>query len=500
MMLNSWLRQTGARTAVAAVLMSALLAACGGEDRSAAQESRATRVVNTPAQIAQESADNYDDNVNGLISAKTLKRWKDNWAQERPAGITGNLVILQVSRGPAGAEYIKANNEDVFTYQESSWLEDRSNGVIKTNGIVLSGPSVDALLRRYGINPSEDLIVCATGTGSASNAMTQGRCWYTLRYWGVAAKNLAILNGGNQYLASEEGGWTSEDFSTATSPLKNKFAGSVRDLKEDNIAMHATLEDVINILPLHDANNVNDGVFLWDARSLDQYSAGELLETGLPPEGYDYMSSFQNGGSRQGHPRGAIQLQYTNMLINGGADGRYKSKAEIQAYFDGHVDEAGKGFVDGSLQPVGVGNAYRPGDVVYTYCETAVRAAITTVASAAILGLPTRIYDASMIEWNSMSYIRDRNGNYILPEKSVWRTDVLSFFKPGVQARIAPRNDENATPYIVNPNAEHADKVILEDKAYLRANDPDEGNTTGGSTTGGNTTGGVTPPANPCGN
>jgi 3-mercaptopyruvate sulfurtransferase SseA len=477
-------------------MAAAVLAACGGEDRSGAETLASARVVSTPAQIAQESADDYDQNVNGLITGNTLKRWKDDWLKERPAGITGNLVIFQTSAGPAGSEYIKADNENVFTYQESSWQEDRSNGVIKTPGMVLSGEQIDALLRRYGVNPTEDLMVCADGTGSAINTMMQGRCWYTLRYWGVSARHLAVLNGGNQYLASAEGGWTAADFSAEQSPLKNRFAGSVRDLKEDNTILQATLEDVVNVLPLTDQNKTSDGIFLWDARSLDQYSAGELLEAGVPPDGYNYTASFQNGGSRQGHPRGALVLQYTNMLVNGGSDGRYKSKAEIRAYFDGQVDSAGKGFRDGTLQYVGAGGAYQPGDTVYTYCETAVRAAITTVASAVILGHPTRLYDGSMIEWNSLSNIADRNGHYILPAKSVWRTDVLSFFRPGVQAQIAPRDDASTTPYIVNASAEHSDEAILADKAYARANEPDTGS---GSTTGGSTTGGTSLPPNPCG-
>lgn len=491
--------------ATVATLFALTLAACGGEDRSGAEEETApptgtVRVVNTPAQIAQASADDYDQNLNGLITGKTLKRWKGDWLNQRPAGITGNLVIFQISKGPAGAEFIKPDNEHVFTYQENSWQEDRSNGVIRTPGMVLSGEKIDALLRRYGANPSTDLFVCAHGTGSASNAMIQGRCWFTLRYWGVPAENIAVLSGGNQYLISAEGGWTADDFAAAASPLKNKFAGSVRDLKQDNTALQASVEDVINILPIDDTNKARDGVFLWDARTLDQYTAGELLESGPPGPSYVYTSSFQNGGSRQGHPRGAVQLQFTNMLVNGGTDGRYKPKAEIKAYLDGGVDAAGKGFRDGTQQYLGAGNAYQPGDIVYTYCETAVRAAITTVASAVIMGYPTRLYDGSMIEWNSLSSIVDRNGNLILPERSVWRTDVLSFFKPGVPAQIAPRNDETTSPYIVDANAAHADASTIADKAYQRADDVVETPTvpdTGGDSGGGGST--PTPPKNPCG-
>ncbi|MCZ7560629.1 MAG: hypothetical protein M5U30_11655 [Burkholderiaceae bacterium] len=90
----------------------------GGEDTSAV----ATKLtVNSPAQIAQESADSYDDNVNGVISGATLKRWIDDWPANRPAGLTGKLVILQVTAGPAGYEYLKSDGKNVFTYLEGGW-------------------------------------------------------------------------------------------------------------------------------------------------------------------------------------------------------------------------------------------------------------------------------------------------------------------------------------------------------------------------------------------
>lgn len=97
------------------VLAMALgLQGCGGdEDTSAAVKNIA---VNTPAAIAQASADDYNQNLNGLITESTLKRWKDDWLNQRPAGITGKLVILQVTPGPTGAEYIKNNGKNVFTY------------------------------------------------------------------------------------------------------------------------------------------------------------------------------------------------------------------------------------------------------------------------------------------------------------------------------------------------------------------------------------------------
>jgi hypothetical protein len=105
--------------ALVALALAAGMQGCGGggEDTTALVKQIP---VNTPAMIAQVSADNYDDNVNGLITAATIKRWKDDWINQRPAGITGKLIIFQVSAGPAAAEYIKPNGTNVFTYLTSS--------------------------------------------------------------------------------------------------------------------------------------------------------------------------------------------------------------------------------------------------------------------------------------------------------------------------------------------------------------------------------------------
>jgi hypothetical protein len=67
--------------------------------------------VNTPQEIAQASADDYNENLNGLITASTLKRWIADWNTNRPAGV-GKLIIFQATVGPTGAEYIKAEQRD----------------------------------------------------------------------------------------------------------------------------------------------------------------------------------------------------------------------------------------------------------------------------------------------------------------------------------------------------------------------------------------------------
>lgn len=501
-------RRPGRGVAAGTLLLAAVgLGGCGGggEDTTTGYVTppggdATPIVVATPAQIAQTSADDYEDNVNGLITGATLKRWKDDWINERPPGITGKLVILQASAGPGGAEYIAPNGTTVFTYlsPSSEWVQTRSNGVIVTQSMVPDGASMDALLKKYNIDPHHDMIVAAMGTGSTGNAMAQGRIWYALRYWGVNAANLAVLNGGNQWLNGSS--MAPADFQVAASTAPNTGTVTVNTLAADNTALQATVQDLLSVLPASDSNVRNDGAFIWDARSVGQYSAREKLEMGEDTDAstggnqacataycdpievpVNPMASFQNSGSRQGHPWGTLQLQYTR-LLDSTQGYSYRPKAVLASYLNGEVDADGIGVIDATYQPVGAGNAYQPGDTIYVYCETTFRAMITGVASAVILGKPTRFYDGAMVEWNSLSYAQDQQGNYILPIDSPWRTDVKSFYVSATSPTlVAPRN-------IVDAYATRADAIIRADKAYKTA-----------SSTGGGGTGGGGLPSNPCG-
>jgi 3-mercaptopyruvate sulfurtransferase SseA len=340
------------------------------------------------------------------------------------------------------------------------------------------------------------MIVCAQGTASSGNVMSMGRCWFALRYWGVDAKHISVLNGGNKWQA-DSAAMVAGDFAASASTAPNTGTASVKQIPVDNTMLQATVEELLAVLPSSDINVKTDGVFVWDARTISQYSAGEMFELNdsmqttpastclnpycAPPAGSNYMKTFQNSGSRQGHPWGVLQLNF-NDLLDAAQGYSFIPKAQIVSYLNGDVDAAGRGFTDATYQLVGSGNAYQPGDTIYVYCETTFRAMITGMASAVILGKPTRFYDGGMIEWNSLSHLQDATGNYILPIDSPWRTDVKSFFREPTSISTV------ATRTINDPYALHANKIIKEDMSYKT-----------GVTAGTGGSGGGSAPPNPCG-
>lgn len=509
---------------ISSLISSALILSGCGDERKKSVTSSDELTVQQPAQIVNESQENYDDNINGLITHKTLSKWLENWEANRPAGVTGKLIILQQAEGPEGAKFIKPNNKSTFTYVENGWLESRSNGLAYIPSIIISGPTVDSLVKRYGIDLENDMIVCAQGAGSTGVYMNQGRCWFTFSYWGVDQSRIAVLNGNNQYLQSQGFTYLSDDTvdTKNPSPIIGKQLSSVKDLKVDNTALYASIEDVINALP-NDDLPTNNGTMLWDARSLPQYSAGlakwvdDAVEVG---ENF-LASSFQNQAPRQSHPRGAINLEFTNLMDV--PNGLYLSKPELADILDGKNTPNGQSFVSGGLnyQPLGAGNAYHEGDTIIHYCETSMRAAITIVATGVILGIPSRLYDSAMIEWNSLTAsTKDNKGKSILPANSPWDTEFLSApigaHGDTLGATIDPRsaegwaeklgNDTTAadvvagllgSPLIVDPFAEHVDQVTNEDKAYKLPPKTQAGSDS--NTDEKPSSGGFAPPANACG-
>jgi hypothetical protein len=87
-----------------------------------------------------------------------------------------------------------------------------------------------------------------------------------------------------------------------------------------------------------------------------------------------------------------------------------------------------------------------------------------------------------MVEWNSLSNLQDKNGNYILPANSPWRTDVRSFYRPATSSSLI------AGRTITNAYAGSANAAVNADKAYKTGESVSSGGSGGGSL-----------PGNPCG-
>ncbi|MCW9047092.1 MAG: hypothetical protein OQK46_03355 [Gammaproteobacteria bacterium] len=455
----------------------------------------------TAASLATTSASDYNDNESGLITGATLTSWIDDWATNKPAAISGELIILQVSDG-ALTDTVDAScvDEDAsgtgvckyfkpaagvrsYSLGSSTWVETRDNGVTETVSVVLSGEKMDALLAAYDIDPTSDMIVFAMGAGSGFNNMLMGRAHYLFRYWGADATHLAMLNGGATHasvIAGDRGTYLGE---TNSGPAPTGGTVSVKDLYADNTVLQATLGEMMAVA----RGEVTDS-FVWDARSPDEWN-GVAYKTGGTTKACvdvldrdndtDITDSVQCYTAMEGTVKGAKNLNYSTLLVSddatedlNSADGVTSADASYR-----YLDKA-------TLSTMVSDLGYTAGKTVYTYCRTTYRAMITGTVSGLILGYPTRYYDGAMIEWLQMASVTNHEGGLNLPATSPWQTAALT---DNLTYNVEDYID---VPVITDAYASSSDEVVETDRAYK------SGSALTSSSTG---SGGASIPANPCG-
>ncbi|TGK01723.1 sulfurtransferase [Leptospira semungkisensis] len=439
-------------------------------------------VFNTE-QLVSISKDDYSLNTYGLITATTLESWRSNWKSNRPSGISGKLVILQISGGTFSGSYIRPET-DVKVYQASSASSDytfygqtRFNGVLDTETIVPEGKNIDGFLKFFGINPANDLIVLAQDIASDGNLMLTLRAWYTLYYWGVDKTHLAVLNGSvSSKIASGDltGGFS---FSVPSS----SGAGKIGDLHRDHTIIQATLADVFNAVqgitePTFENSTAvpEGGVFLLDARTPAEYDG---TGTTSGPSNYTCNNTPNCYTSYEGHINGAKNIPFTSFVDS---NKEFLSKSTLAALLSS--------------------NGFTEGQTIITYCRTNVRSAITGFATFAILGYPTRFYDGSWVEWGTLAYDGDQAWSN-LSANSPWRTDrsiITNSITYNVgKSGLTDDNIANLNTYFTPARsfAKGTNEIITEDKKYL-VNSASSGS---GGRSGGGNTGGGGGGGNPCG-
>ncbi|WP_411823460.1 hypothetical protein [Leptospira sp. 'Mane'] len=436
--------------------------------------------VNSAADLTSESADNYDDNNYGLVTATTLRKWIANWAGTKPSGITGNLVILQSNTAGTGTEYIKPAT-GVYVYDwnggggtDVNFRQERNTGLTYVPTGLPDGARTDAFLKLYNIDLTKDLVVFAAGTdsgtgtgGTAGNGFsadlpsspkgaiyqTTGRGLYWLRYWGADKKNVAILDGDikTQFSASEliaSGGQSSP-------PNNGSF--SVKSFsKVDNSVLAQPVENIISLVKAGGNSTITGftgSVFIADARfnttAASNEFAGVASATGVTEYNTGGVTA-QNKSAIEGHIKGANFIPWPKFINQ--TTGRFKTKAEILALWKDitwQSDNAGK-------------SGYKDGQVILQYCRTNARSMITGMSTFIIIGKPTAFYENSWIEWSSLT--STSSGKQNLPSGSQFATDTadltesLQFNGTGVVA--------NYSNLKVNASATTSKQIQIDDLSY----------------------------------
>lgn len=423
-----------------------------------------------PADMTNRSGHHYENNKWGLVSADTVKGWVDDWEENKPGHIKGKLFIMQMGDafpGDADHTYVKHDDVNVFTFDRTDACNDvgfvRSDGVSEIPNAVFTGEYMDQAFMVYGIDPTEDMILLVLGPGSTKFLPGATRSWYQLNYWGIPAKQIAVMNGAAAHAwhpAIDDDVDSLDDmFVPSTSNFTFSGTKSIREVRRDGTSFQATLGDMMSL-----ASGDQTGTLLVDARSPAEYGSPNGKASKTESKTCGASGTEQCYAGFEGHINGAVNMPYTNLLN----------------LDDQTVDVTGDGVVDGDdasftfrtvpeLEAEFAAAGYDEGETIYTYCRTGARATVSAYAASTILGYPARMYDGSWIQWGKLANVMDKNGDYQLPGDSPWRTDVDTYSNVS-KVRDLTDGSKDSNLYVEDhaPNAyaNDAQAIIDADKAY----------------------------------
>lgn len=447
-------------------------------------------VVSAVDDIPDQSAPDYGDNEHGVVSGGRFASWVNDWAANKPAGITGNLVVLQVvAPGQTTVRVLNSNaNEGVYSYLVSAnvFNQTRSNGLSSFETDLPDGPAFDAFLKKYGIDPRKDLIALTFEQQPATtNAVVQsvGRGWLFLRYWGVAKEHLAILNGSLDYNVSNYTIPTDTIAKQKYSLPPNDGTTTARHLGVDNTALVVTVEEIVAFLKQEEGAPASTDVRIIDARG--------------GAEAYGLINSSSTG-------RTGCSSSATPKKCSPPFEGRLKGAASVP--WTGLLDTAQNGFrflPPSTLRQIWAtqGGWTNESKEAYVYCRTNQRSTVNGIVANVILGYPTRFYETSFIEWGHLSAGPDSESEpnkSVLPTDHPLRTDLEELTEHAVLAEadagaytpggtlgtltqpvtwVAGPNynpEEYVEPIVagswpkLDPSALDSDDSLVADRAYLR--------------------------------
>jgi 3-mercaptopyruvate sulfurtransferase SseA len=404
--------------------------------------------------------DSYDAKTSGIISAKTLASYIEDWENNRPDGVTGRLIIFQAG-ATSDNKFLKHDDKNVLVYQipeggacDPSYM--RHDGMSNIPGALLDGPHVDGMINMFGIDPQKDYIVFAVGKG-ATTMREVVRSWWVLAYWGWSDSRLAFLNGSVTYTFSESSGLSNYLTDSATPPLdESEYTKySMRSTNNLRDELQIYMGEMMQIASMEDQS----GYFIADARGTDEYTGTKYSRSADKNCGPNHDE--QCYVPMQGHIRGAVDFPYTDLLI---MDDQTEDLTG-----DGIIDKNDASFKfrsPAALAEIYAEKGYEKGDKIITYCRTGRKATVTAITAYAALDYPVAMYDGSWIQWGEMADRTDVKGNMIVPNES--RLNLNTSLYTVITDYVDPLYTQSATPYQINPDANTSDRIKEEDIAYMQ--------------------------------
>ncbi|MCW7468234.1 rhodanese-like domain-containing protein [Leptospira kanakyensis] len=415
--------------------------------------------VYSPAELATLSNTDFNLNDSGLITSTKFSRFLSNWSNNRPAGVSGNLVIFQVQTSGSSGRYVFFDGKQTFSYPIANLPEvladTRDDGVLAVDGIVPKGKKITDLLTNYGIDPAIDYVVFAQDTSSLANLSSATFAYYTLLYWGYPKERLAVLNGSIADLTASNAIFTTPSYTYTNS---NRGSGT-KTLYRDHTVLQLTIGDLI-----HSIKNGNTNFEEVDPVPFE----GFYIIDGRPNAAYTGTVNSTASGSKYTNCTTKTNSTFASNTCLVTFEGRIKSASNLVPtdLYDGTTFQF-KSF--SQLQTYLNNTGYQSGKQIYVYGEDATKGSLVWFILHQVLGKPTRLYEGGWKQYGALGLRTPSSGSSpsaISQPASYWRTDI---------ATLSESNNINADANVPNYQLDvsrqfikSANKIRSEDKAFLR--------------------------------
>lgn len=419
------------RFSVVGILIITVLAiwGCSGDRGTKSYSDPAASITTTKTETA-------------LIDAATLKQWMDEGKVNNtdPASNDRVVLVTVATTGQYGTQHIPG----ALLLDSSAELAlTRMDALAPIGTEVLDGPSIDALIGKFGINENTTIVFVAS---KDQNALNPARAYFTFRYWGFPKERLKILNGG-------ENGWES---ATTANSWPVSYATT-------SVATAAVASSTFSVQKLYKNSSTANFRFRTSFGEMltvvDKINAGTLATDATGVAIIDVR-----GGVITGNITNSGIDDYAQYALTGtGNTSTYRLTGElISRLTDSFSITASK-------------------SMTYVYCASGHRAASVFFILDGILNWPVTVYDGS---WGQWSVYRTQTAPLASPN-SAW---LVTNNSPGtVISRTTGTTgtgtitvDPSANSMYTSITDRRANQILNEDKAYFTGGTPTSTTPTGG--------------------
>lgn len=441
----SFSRRTAPLAAVAALAAIALVAgSCGG--------SAGTTGYSNPITTTQTTSP--------IIDAQTLGKWTDEGKVNAPFGTADRVVVVSVATLANFTSTTKKHIPDAVLLDYPNELTmTRTEGLGPSGVLMLSGPRMDALVQRLGIDASTTVVLTAPRGSSDSEYYQLSVAYWTFRYWGFSRERVKILNGGDD--AWDVAGRPLTD--ALLVPTASTFSVTANKTLKDNMRL-----SVGEMIAFVDSVNRDRGVLnTWQMLDVRGFATSPYVaNTYRGSGGYQFVTDRVNGEATR------------NRL--------YPDRTTLVSRM------AASPVLDGTAQTF-----LSPNKKMLVMCGTSTSASPTFVLFDAVLGVPegdVTVYDGSSSQWNVYTVAKIRQAGATAAQANTWAFDAAT---PGTSLLRAVGTLPAAVPgenpfvpgnFIYSPTQDEANQTETADKAHMAATQG--GSAPGGGGGGGGSTGG----------